>query len=175
MKQLSLVVLFLMLSVVTFSYHVVTYEDSYLVLPDTPVYYDYLSFIPDNYYQAVMNAALQNHVPVFYFARMLKVESNFNSRAVGGPNRNGSYDYGIAQFNSMYLDVFASDYGYEKFDPFDPYTAIEVSAKHLSFLYSKLGSWELAFAAYNCGLSAVRRGKIPQSTRQYVAKIMEDV
>lgn len=33
---------------------------------------------------------------------LVKFESNFNSKAKGGPNSNGSYDWGIFQINDRY-------------------------------------------------------------------------
>lgn len=33
---------------------------------------------------------------------LIRSESNFNSTAVGGPNQNGSFDYGLFQINENY-------------------------------------------------------------------------
>jgi soluble lytic murein transglycosylase-like protein len=144
------------------------------VLPNVPSTTIFLEFVPDAYYQTVINVALQNQIPVYYFAKLIHVESAFNPRAINKSNRNGSYDYGIAQLNSVYIDEFAFRYGYTTLDPFDPYTSLEVAGKHLRTLYNNTGSWEKAIAAYNCGLTAVLKGRIPSSTVQYVQRIMKE-
>ncbi|MEZ4256903.1 MAG: transglycosylase SLT domain-containing protein [Polyangiales bacterium] len=71
----------------------------------------------------------------------------------------------------------------------DPERATEAAAKFLSMLRKRLGSWELALAAYNMGLTGLERSMakyntndywllarleagLPYETTQYVAKIM---
>jgi soluble lytic murein transglycosylase-like protein len=74
-------------------------------------------------------------VPQYYFSKMLEVESNFNPKAVAGPNQNGSYDYGIAQLNSEYLEEFGWRYNFGKIDPFDPEQSIWKFAVELLWFY----------------------------------------
>ena len=63
--------------------------------------------------------------------------------------------------------------------------ATRAAASHLSDLYESLGSWPLAFAAYNCGTRRVERAirrhgtrdfwrltSLPRQTRNYVPKFM---
>jgi membrane-bound lytic murein transglycosylase D len=63
--------------------------------------------------------------------------------------------------------------------------ATRAAASHLSDLYESLGSWPLAFAAYNCGVRRVERAirrhgtrdfwrltSLPRQTRNYVPKFM---
>ena len=133
-----------------------------------------LEFVPDKYYETVINVSVINQIPVYYFAKLIHVESNYNARAINYANSNGSRDYGIAQLNSNYIDEFALRYGYDSIDPFDPFTALEVAAVHLRTLYDKTGSWEQAIAAYNCGLGRVQQGNIPASTLRYVERIMKE-
>lgn len=153
-------------------------EHSFAVVVDLPstelVAVPFLEFVPDAYYQTVVNISLQNQIPVYYFAKLIYVESRYNPRAINYANSNGSRDYGIAQLNSNYIDEFALRYGYQSIDPFDPYLSLEVAGKHLRTLYNHTGSWEKAIAAYNCGLTAVRKGKIPASTVRYVERIMKE-
>ncbi|MFQ5650898.1 MAG: LysM peptidoglycan-binding domain-containing protein [bacterium] len=63
----------------------------------------------------------------------------------------------------------------------DPEKATVVAAQHLGFLYKKLRNWDLVLAAYNCGLSKLRRAmrsegsadfwqleRIPRETYEFV-------
>lgn len=134
----------------------------------------YLDFVPDEYYQTVVNLAIKHHIPVYYFAKLIYEESRYNPRAVNRSNSNGTVDYGIAQLNSQYIDDFAYKYGYDFIDPFEPYTALEVAAVHLHTLYNTTRSWKRALAAYNCGIGNVLRGTIPDSTLDYVERIMKE-
>lgn len=53
-----------------------------------------------------------------------------------------------------------------------PEWALWATAKHLRELYLATGDWRKALAAYNAGLGAVRAGRIPESTRRYVARVL---
>jgi len=127
--------------------------------------------VPKQYYNMIVIVCDFYDIPEYQFSRMLEVESNFNPKAIAGPNANGTYDYGIAQLNSACIDEFGWRYKFGKIDPFDPEQSIHVAAKHLSVLYAHTGSWEASFAAYNCGLQRVRANRIPQTTLEYVDKI----
>jgi hypothetical protein len=127
--------------------------------------------VPKAYYNMIVMVCDFYDLPQYYFSKMLEVESNFNPRAVSGPNADGSYDYGLAQLNSKYIDEFGWRYKFGKIDPFNPEQAIHVAGKHLSVLYAHTGTWEKAFAAYNCGLTRVKQNRIPVKTKEYVEKI----
>jgi len=127
--------------------------------------------VPKAYYGMIVMVCDFYDLPQYYFSKMLEVESNFNPRAVSGPNADGSYDYGLAQLNSKYLDEFGWRYKFGTIDPFNPEQAIHVAGKHLSVLYAHTGTWEKAFMAYNIGLSRVLSGKISGAGVEYVNKI----
>jgi soluble lytic murein transglycosylase-like protein len=127
--------------------------------------------VPAKYYNMVSIVCNFYDIPTFLFCKLLEVESNFNPKAVGGPNADGTYDYGIAQLNSAYIEEFGWRYKFGKIDPFNAEQSIHVAAKHLSVLYEHTGSWERAVAAYNCGLARVQSNRIPLRTREYVDKI----
>ena len=127
---------------------------------------------PPMYLDIVAKTSLETGVPPDIFAKLIKLESNWHPRAVNH-NKNGTKDYGIAQLNSAYLHEFANYNEDKKLDPFDPHMAILVAARHLAWLYSQTGSWEEAVMAYNAGLSRVRSGNIPATTRIYAERIMQ--
>jgi hypothetical protein len=127
--------------------------------------------VPKQYYNMIVMVCDFYDIPEYPFSKMLEVESNFNPMAVSGPNANGTYDYGIAQLNSAYLEEFGWRYKFGKIDPFDPEQSIHVAAKHLSVLYEHIGSWEKAFMAYNIGLSRVLSGRTSKNGVEYVDKI----
>jgi len=126
-----------------------------------------IDWVPDEYRHTMLNACGIYGVPPEYVARLLWMESRFNPKAIGGPNSDGTRDYGIAQINSAYLDDFKWHYKLPDLDPLNPHDSIWFAVKHLSTLYKETGSWWYTFAAYNAGLGAVRNGNIPQSTIRY--------
>lgn len=132
---------------------------------------EHLRGVPAEYVGPIHDAAAAEGVPLAYFVRLLEAESSFDPAAIGGPNADGSKDYGIAQFNGRYLDYFASRYG--PLDPMDPFQAIPAAARYLADLYRASGSWASAVAAYNCGLSRVLSGAVPLKSKAYAKKIIE--
>lgn len=118
------------------------------------------------------SAAWSSGVPVWIFARLVSAESGYQIDLVG-VNVDGTRDLGIAQLNSRYLGAFADYFnGGRVFDPFDPAQALPIAARYLADLYHATGDWSRALAAYNCGLSRVLKGQIPERTKAYVAKVM---
>src|SRR5439155_112726 len=90
-------------------------------------------------------AAVENDLPVDFFARLIWQESRFDPTAV---SRAGAQ--GVAQF----MPATASARGLA--DPFDPIEAIAHSAKLLRDLRREFGNLGLAAAAYNAGPGRVR-------------------
>src|SRR5205807_2321597 len=107
-------------------------------------------------------AAVENDLPVDFFARLIWQESRFDPTAV---SRAGAQ--GVAQF----MPATASARGLS--DPFDPLEAIAQSAKLLRDLRREFGNLGLAAAAYNAGSGRVRdwlagRRALPGETSAYV-------
>lgn len=128
---------------------------------------------PGEYAALVESAARVAGVPPRILGRLLERESSWRSGAVG-VNRDGTRDLGIAQLGERWLSDFAwFDNGGEPFDPFSPAEAIPVAARYLARLHRATGDWRAAVAAYNCGLSRVRAGRIPERTLDYIAAIFE--
>lgn len=59
-------------------------------------------------------------------------------------------------------------------DPLDVNDNIRGGVRYLRQMFDQFGSWDLALAAYNAGPGAVAGGRIPSSTRGYVATILSN-
>ncbi|MGH7900452.1 MAG: lytic transglycosylase domain-containing protein [Thermodesulfobacteriota bacterium] len=97
---------------------------------------------------------------------VIKVESNFNPRAVSPKNA-----IGIMQL----IPATANDYGVD--DPFDPHENIDGGVRYLRDLIEVFnGDLELVLSAYNAGVSAVIKYgySIPpySETKEYVKKVL---
>jgi soluble lytic murein transglycosylase-like protein len=129
---------------------------------------------PEDLARQVVAATAEAGIPAWILARVIEAESGWNVQAVG-INPDGSRDLGIAQLGERWLADFSwFDNAGRPVDPFDPAQALPVAARYLARLYRATGDWRAAVAAYNCGLSRVRAGRIPQSTLRYVASIFEE-
>ena len=112
--------------------------------------------------ETLEGAAASQGLPVDFFARLIRQESNFDPKAV---SRAGAQ--GIAQF----MPGTARWRGLS--DPFEPTEALRESARWLRELRDQFGNLGLAAAAYNAGPQRVRdwlagRGQLPNETRAYV-------
>jgi hypothetical protein len=110
-----------------------------------------------------LNSAASTHgLPLEFFTRLIRQESNFDPNSV---SRAGAQ--GIAQF----MPGTARWRGLS--NPFEPTEALYESARWLSELRNQFGNLGLAAAAYNAGPRRVRdwisgRGQLPRETRAYV-------
>jgi soluble lytic murein transglycosylase-like protein len=115
----------------------------------------------------LINAAARQHA-LFpdLIAAMVKVESNFNSRAV---SRRGAQ--GLLQLMPETARLLGVS------DPFDPWQNLEGGSRYLRSLLDRFrGDLVLALAAYNAGEKAVERhGGLPPfaETRQYVDRVLD--
>jgi transglycosylase-like protein with SLT domain len=112
--------------------------------------------------ETLEGAAAVEGLPIGFFTRLIRQESNFNPHAV---SRKGAE--GIAQF----MPGTARWRGLS--DPFEPAEALMQSARWLRELRDEFGNLGLAAAAYNAGPQRVRRwlagrGSLPNETRAYV-------
>jgi hypothetical protein len=121
-------------------------------------------FVPPRFRGPLLQAAAHWNVSAALLAAQLMAESNFNPYAVSPAGAQG-----IAQF----IPSTAAAYGLR--DPFDPVAAIEAQAHLMSDLIRRLGSAELALAAYNAGPAPVEACRcvpaIPETTA-YVSRIL---
>src|SRR4051812_6980937 len=111
---------------------------------------------------SLARAAAVHDIPLAFFTRLIRQESNFNSKAV---SRAGAQ--GIAQF----MPATALWRGLS--DPFEPTQALLESARWLHELQAEFGNLGLAAAAYNAGPRRVKdwlggRGKLQNEPGAYV-------
>lgn len=122
------------------------------------------SFVPARFRSPLLRAAARWDVSAALLAAQLMAESGFDPFA-GSP----AGAQGIAQF----IPSTAAAYGLR--DPFDPREAIDAQAHLMSDLIRRLGSPQLALAAYNAGPAPVEACRcvpaIPE-TQAYVTRIL---
>jgi hypothetical protein len=106
-------------------------------------------------------AAVRYGLPLPYLLAVARGESFFDPSA---ESTKGAL--GILQV----LPTTAADYGVKADELFDPATNIDVGARHLAELYSKLQDPYLALAAYYCGYSGVDKNgsALRQECDEYV-------
>ena len=96
---------------------------------------------------------------------MAHTESNYNSNATNR-NANTTIDRGLFQLNSNSFPALSES------DFFDPFVSSKYGMAHLKFCLKTAGNEVSALAMYNAGTGRVRSNKTPQSTLNYVGKIM---
>ncbi len=122
------------------------------------------AFVPARFRVPLLRAATHWNVSASLLAAQLMAESNFNPFASSPAGA-----LGIAQF----IPSTAAAYGLA--DPFDPVAAMDAQAHLMSDLIRRLGSPQLALAAYNAGPAPVEAchcvPAIPE-TAAYVSRIL---
>jgi soluble lytic murein transglycosylase-like protein len=121
--------------------------------------------LPDGPYREIIASMSEAHgVDPLLVRALIQVESNYRPRA-----KSPKGAMGLMQL----MPSTAREYKVR--NPFDPRTNIEAGIKHLKSLIDRLGTTEMALAAYNAGEGAVTRfNGIPpyRETRNYVTKIL---
>ncbi len=118
-----------------------------------------------NVTQAILTEAEKNDIPLSLAFALAHTESNFNSEAIN-KNKNASIDRGLFQLNNNSFPALTEA------DFFDPYISAKYGMSHLKFCLNTAGNQVSALAMYNAGTGAVRSNKTPQTTLNYVGKIM---
>ena len=115
--------------------------------------------------QAILSEADKNDIPLSLAFSLAHTESNYNTNAVN-KNSNTTVDRGLFQLNSNSFPALTEA------DFFDPFVSSRYGMSHLKFCLSSAGNEVSALAMYNAGTGRVRSNKTPQSTLNYVGKIM---
>ena len=101
----------------------------------------------------------------------------FNSDAIN-KNENGTLDCGLFQLNDRYIwTSFIKDYWFENldFDPFNWKHNTFMAINHVKNLQKKLKVQDEVILAYNCGLAAVMKNKIPNKSKNYLARVRNNI
>ncbi|MBA3027494.1 MAG: lytic transglycosylase domain-containing protein [Desulfobacteraceae bacterium] len=121
--------------------------------------------LPNNFDDYITMASEENDLDFSLIKAMIKVESNFNKKAV---SRKGAM--GLMQIMPENLNDLAIN------DPFDPWQNIMGGSKYLRTLLDRFGGKiALALAAYNAGPTRVEEHEgIPpfQETQNYVRQVL---
>lgn len=115
--------------------------------------------------QAILSEAEKNDIPLSLAFALAYTESSYNAKAVN-KNSNATIDRGLFQLNSnSFPELTEADF-------FDPFVSSKYGMSHLRFCLNTAGNEVSALAMYNAGTGRVRANKTPQSTLNYVGKIM---
>lgn len=103
---------------------------------------------PLEYTDIIYRYAANYDVPKSVILAMIKVESNFDPRAVSNAGA-----CGLMQLMPETFEWLASTLGEEvgEDDIFDPEMNIKYGTYYVSTLYAEFGNWENVYAAYNAG------------------------
>lgn len=115
--------------------------------------------------QAIIEEADKNDIPLSLAFALAHTESNYNAKAIN-KNSNTTVDRGLFQLNSNSFPELAED------DFFDPFISSKYGMSHLKFCLYTAGNDVSGLAMYNAGTGRVRSNKTPQSTLNYVGKII---
>jgi len=114
----------------------------------------------------IREAAEHYHLPFAFLKAVIKVESNFNPRAVSSAQAKGLMQLIDSTAKSMSVD-----------DPFDPHQSIFGGARYLRILANQFeGDLVLTTAAYNAGPERVARlERVPRiaETQRYVQRVLQ--
>ncbi|MCR2039391.1 lytic transglycosylase domain-containing protein [Campylobacter helveticus] len=86
-------------------------------------------------------------------------ESRLNPNIISKKNKNGSYDIGIMQINSIHLPRLKKQYGISKEDLLNPKINIFIGAEILKMCFNKHGLNEKAITCYNGRIKNNNYGK----------------
>lgn len=114
---------------------------------------------------AILEEAEKNDIPLSLAFALAYTESHYNATAVN-KNRNASIDRGLFQLNNRSFPQLKEE------DFFNPAVSAKYGMSHLRFCMNVAGNEVAALAMYNAGTNKVRADNTPQTTLNYVGKIM---
>lgn len=93
-------------------------------------------------------------------------------------NQNGTMDCGLFQLNNRYIWTdFVPDYWVDidiEFNAYDWKHNTFLALHHIQYLIDKIKIIEDSIMAYNCGIGAVMNDNIPESTRIYLKRVLNN-
>lgn len=114
---------------------------------------------------AILTEADNNEIPLSLAFALAHTESCYNANAVNR-NTNATIDRGLFQLNSnSFPELSEADF-------FDPFVSSKYGMSHLKFCLNTAGNEVPALAMYNAGTGRVRSNKTPQTTLNYVGRIL---
>jgi soluble lytic murein transglycosylase-like protein len=114
---------------------------------------------------AILESADKNDIPLSLAFALAYTESHYNIRAINN-NKNNSIDRGLFQLNSSSFPQLTEA------DFFTPSTSARYGLAHLRFCLNVAGNEVSALAMYNAGTNKVRANNTPQTTLNYIGRIM---
>ena len=144
--------------------------------------------ITDSYKYPFLSQELSNYIenltaelgvdPDLVVAILMKENPSFDANAVH-ENNNGTFDVGLFQQNDRYVwSDFVPNYWDFKdieYNPFNWKHNTFIAIHHIEYLVRTLKIPDDYIAAYNAGITSVISGKIPTSTRNYVAAVKNNL
>lgn len=110
-------------------------------------------------------------------AILMQENPTFNVNATN-KNQNGTMDCGLFQLNDRYIwTVFVPDYWVNidiEFNPFNWKHNTFLALHHIKYLLDKIKIIDDSVMAYNCGIGAVMNDNIPESTRIYLKRVLNN-
>lgn len=102
----------------------------------------------------------ETNVPTEVLYRLIQSESAWDIYAESPVRKDGSFDIGLAQIHSGYLEYFTIQFMNGCLDPNHPVDSLRFAARYLKYLYDKTGCWYQAVVSYKIGLN--RRHLAPE-------------
>lgn len=112
----------------------------------------------------INDAALIEDIPPEHLIAVIKVESNFNHKAVSSEKA-----IGFAQIIPRYWN------GEKGYDAYDKYDNIYLSAHVLKTYHTQLKDWDKTFKAYNVGIGNFNKKKQLSAQTRYLRKINREL
>lgn len=131
-------------------------------------------FMPKEYSDYICNLSKELKIDSDLAVAILMVENpEFNPDATNR-NKNGTLDLGLYQMNDAYIySTFVKSYWDidTDFNPFNWKHSIFLALHHLEYLLRTMKVQDDAIMSYNCGMGRVIDNNIPATTKQYLAKV----
>jgi len=115
--------------------------------------------------RAILDAAVEKGVDVNLAFALARAESDFRPSA-RSVNKDKSVDKGLFQLNSRSYPRLSDEEAY------DPVVNARKGMAHLRFAMNYGGDEIRALAIYNAGLSRAERGAVPESTYEYIERVL---